>query len=160
MISDGRISGWRVFVSVLIGLSLAIVPLPHWLEILRPDFLLIFVIYWSLSAPRLAGMTFAWMCGFSIDVIRGLVLGQHALAFLVVAYWAHRWQLRMRIFPIWQQAAAVLFLLLIYQGLIFWIDGVVGEEVSSGLRWLPVITGALVWPFVVATMDTWNRGRR
>ncbi len=160
MIGDGRVNGWRIFISVLGGLALAIVPLPHWLEILRPDFLLIFVMYWSLSAPRLAGMTFAWMCGFSIDVIRGIVLGQHALAFLVVAYWAHRWQLRMRIFPIWQQAAAVAFLLLIYQVLVFWIDGIVGEEVSNGLRWLPVVTGALIWPFVVATLDTWNRSRR
>src|SRR5215831_1303473 len=160
MIGEGRTSGWRISFTVVLGLALAIVPLPHWLEILRPDFLLIFVIYWSLTAPRVAGMAFAWTCGFAIDVIRGIVLGQHALAFLVVAYWTHRWQLRMRIFPIWQQATAVLFLLLIYQVLVFWIDGVVGEEVSSGFRWLPIITGALVWPFVVATMDTWNRGRR
>ena len=52
MIGDGRISGWHISVSVIVGLVLAIVPLPHWLEILRPDFLLIFVIYWSLTAPR------------------------------------------------------------------------------------------------------------
>ena len=160
MIADGRISGWRVFASVLLGLALAIVPLPRWLEILRPDFLLIFAIYWALTAPRLAGMTFAWMCGFAIDVIRGVVLGQHALAFLVVAYLTHRWQLRMRIFPIWQQATAVLFLLSLYQALIFWIDGIIGREVTSWLRLLPILTGALIWPFVVATFDTWNRGRR
>ncbi len=160
MIGDGRISGWRVFISVIAGLALAIVPLPHWLQILRPDFLLILVIYWSLKSPRTAGMTFAWMCGFGIDVIRGVVLGQHALAFLVVAYWTHRWQLRMRIFPIWQQATAVLFLLFIYQLLVFWIDGIIGEEVTSWLRWLPILTGALTWPFVVATLDTWNRRRR
>jgi rod shape-determining protein MreD len=160
MIGEGRVSGLRVFISVILGLVLAIVPMPHWMQILRPDFLLLFVIYWSLSAPRLAGMTFAWMCGFSIDVIQGIVLGQHALAFLVVAYWTHRWQLRMRIFPIWQQAAAVFAFLLLYQILIWWTDGIVGEVVSSGLRWLPAITGALVWPFIVATMDTWNRGRR
>lgn len=160
MIGEGRVSGWQLLVSVILGLVLAIVPVPHWLEILRPDFLLIFVIYWSLTAPRLAGLTFAWTCGFGIDLIRGIVLGQHALAFLVVAFIAHRRQLRMRTFPIWQQAANVLVFLLIYQTLIWWIDGIVGREVTSGLRWLPVITGAFVWPFVVATMDTWNRGRR
>jgi rod shape-determining protein MreD len=160
MIAEGRIGGWRILTTVILGLGLAIVPLPHWLEILRPDFLLIFVIYWSLNAPRMAGMTFAWTCGFGIDMIRGIVLGQHALAFLVVAYWTQRWQLRMRIFPIWQQAAAVFAFLLLYQVIVWWIDGIVGEEVTSGLRWLPTITGALVWPFVVATMDTWNRGRR
>jgi rod shape-determining protein MreD len=160
MIGEGRISGWRVFFSVVVGLVLTIVPMPDWLEILRPDFLLIFVIYWSLTAPRMAGMTFAWMCGFGIDILRGLVLGQHAFAFLLVAYLTHRWQLRMRIFPIWQQATAVLFLLFVYQLAIFWIDGIIGAPVSSWLRWLPIVTGALLWPFVVAMMDTWNRGRR
>lgn len=160
MIADGRISGWRVFVSVLLGLALAIAPLPRWLETLRPDFLLIFVIYWTLTAPRLAGMTFAWLCGFAIDVIRGMVLGQHALAFLVVAYLTHRWQLRMRIFPIWQQATAVLFLLAVYQALIFWIDGIIDQPVISWLRLLPIFTGALLWPLVVAMFDTWNRERR
>jgi rod shape-determining protein MreD len=160
MIGEGRISGWHVFFSVIAGLALAIVPVPHWLEILRPDFLLIFVIYWSLTAPRTAGMTFAWMCGFAIDVIRGVVLGQHALAFLFVAYWTHRWQLRMRIFPIWQQAAAVFVLLLIYQGTVWWIDGIIDSAANSWVRWLPILTGALMWPFVVATLDTWNRGRR
>jgi rod shape-determining protein MreD len=89
-----------------------------------------------------------------------MVLGQHALAFLWVAYWTHRWQLRIRIFPIWQQAAAVFILLFFYQGIVWWIDGIIDADSSTGLRWLPVLTGALVWPFVVATLDTWNRGRR
>jgi rod shape-determining protein MreD len=160
MIGDGRISGWRVFISVLLGLAFAIIPLPHWLEVLRPDFLLIFVIYWSLNTPRIAGLMFAWLCGFGVDVIHGMVLGQHALAFLFVAYWTHRWQLRMRIFPIWQQAAAVFVFLLIYEVIVWWIDGIVGHETSTWSRWLPVLTGALIWPFVVATLDTWNRGRR
>ena len=160
MIGENRVSGWHVAASVVVGLALSIVPAPQWLEVIRPDFLLIFVIYWSLTAPRMAGMTFAWMCGFAIDLIRGMVLGQHAFAFLFVAYWTHRWQLRMRIFPIWQQAAAVFILLLIYQVVVWWIDGIIDAPMNSWLRWLPILTGALLWPFVVATLDTWNRGRR
>jgi rod shape-determining protein MreD len=160
MIGEGRISGWRVFFSVIVGLGLAIVPMPRWMEILRPDFLLIFVIYWALTAPRMAGMTFAWMCGFAIDVLRGLVLGQHAFAFLAAAYLTHRWQLRMRIFPIWQQASAVFVILFVYHGFVWWIDGIIDAAANSWVRWLPLLTGTLLWPFVVATMDTWNRGRR
>jgi rod shape-determining protein MreD len=160
MIGDGQISGWRVFFSALAGLVLAIVPLPHWLEILRPDFLLLIVIYWSLTAPRIAGLTFAWLCGFGIDVIHGVVLGQHALSFLLVATIAHHFQLRMRIFPVWHQAFAVSMLLALYQFAVFWIDGIIGEPVVTWLRWLPIFTGAMLWPFAVAVMDTWNRRRR
>ena len=160
MIGEGHVSGWRVFASVIVALILTILPLPHWLEILRPDLLLLVVIYWSLNAPRFAGPTFAWLCGFGIDVIRGMVLGQHALAFLLVATITHHFQLRMRIFPIWQQAFAVLLLLALYQFAVFWIDGIIGEPVVTWLRWIPVFTGALLWPIVVAVMDTWNRRRR
>ena len=152
--------GWRIFVSVLAGLVLAILPLPHWLAILRPDFLLLIVVYWSLNAPRVAGLTFAWLCGFGIDVINGVVLGQHALAFLLVAAITHHFQLRMRIFPIWQQAFVVLLLLALYQFTVFWIDGIIGEPVITPLRWIPIVTGTLLWPMTVAVLDTWNRRRR
>jgi rod shape-determining protein MreD len=160
MISEGNVSGWRVFASVLVALILTILPLPRWLEILRPDLLLLVVIYWSLTAPRFAGLTFAWLCGFGIDVIRGMVLGQHAVAFLLVATITHHFQLRMRIFPIWHQAFGVFLLLGLYQFAVFWIDGIIGEPVVTWLRWIPMFTGALLWPIAVAVMDTWNRRRR
>lgn len=160
MIGNGQVGSWRVFLSVIVGLILAIVPLPHFLALIRPDWLLIFVIYWSLTAPRLAGLTFAWLCGFAIDVLHGIVLGQHAFAFLIVGYMTHRVQLRLRIFPVWQQALTVFMMLGVYQFCVFWIDGIVGQAVVSWARWLPVLTGALLWPFTVAVMDTWNRRRR
>jgi rod shape-determining protein MreD len=160
MIGEGYVSGWRVFVSVLAALALTIFHLPQWLDILRPDILLLVVIYWSLTAPRIAGLTFAWLCGFAIDVNTGVVFGQHALAFLLVATITHSYQLRMRIFPIWQQAFAVFLLLAVYQFAVFWIDGIIGKPVTTGLRWIPVLTGALLWPVAVAVLDTWNRRRR
>ena len=150
----------RFLVTVVVGLILMSVPLPHAIDPLRPDFVLLFVIYWVLSAPRVAGLTMAWICGLLLDVFKGSVLGQHALAFLVVAYITHSWQLRIRIFPIWQQAATVFMLLAGYQFIVFWIDGIVGDAVTNWARWLPVLTGAILWPFLVAIMDTWNRGRR
>ncbi|MBC7982348.1 MAG: rod shape-determining protein MreD [Candidatus Obscuribacterales bacterium] len=160
MIGDGQRSGGRMFFSAVAGLLLAIVPLPHWLNSLRPNFLLLFVIYWSLTSPHIAGLTFAWLCGFGIDIVQGLVLGQHAFAFLAVSYFTHRVQLRMRIFPVWQQATTVMLLLFVYQFIVFWIDGIIGKPVTSWQRWLPVLTGALLWPLLVAALDTWNRRRR
>ena len=160
MIEQSSAGGGRIFLSVIAGLLLAIVPLPNWLQPLRPDFLLLFAIYWSLTAPRIAGLVFAWICGFCIDILQGLVLGQHAIAFLVVSYLTHRVQLRMRIFPVWQQAGAVFLLLFAYQFIVFWIDGIVGHPVITFARWLPVLTGALSWPLMVAAFDTWVRPRR
>lgn len=159
-VSDARIGRLRVVVTVILALIVAILPLPQTVDAARPDLLLLLVIYWSLSAPRIAGLSFAWICGLMIDLLKGTTLGQHALAFLLVAFLTHKFQLRMRIFPIYHQTLTVFMLLALYQFLVFWIDGIIGQPVTTWMRWLPVFTGSVLWPLLVAIMDTWNRRNR
>ena len=146
--------------SVAAGLALAIVPLPGWLDVVRPDFALLAVVYWILSSPRIGGLGYAWLAGLFLDALRGMVLGQMALGFLVVAFLTHRLQLRMRMFPIPQQAAAVMLLLALYHFIIFWTDGLTGHGYTGWNRWLPVLSGALLWPLIVAAGDTLTRRSR
>jgi rod shape-determining protein MreD len=160
MVSDGRIGSLRVTITVVLALMFTIVQLPESIEPARPELLLLLVIYWSLSAPRIAGLAFAWICGLAMDVLAGPILGQHAAAFLFVAFLTHKFQLRMRIFPIWHQTLTVFMLLALYEFLVFWIDGIIGPAITSWMRWLPVFTSALLWPLLVAVLDTWNRRRR
>jgi rod shape-determining protein MreD len=159
-VSDGRISRLRVTFTVILAVIFAVLPLPEPINAARPDLLLLLVIYWALSAPRIAGLMFAWLCGLSIDVLKGIILGQHALAFLVVAYITHKNQLRFRVFPLSQQTATVFMLLAVYQFIVFWLDGIIGQPVTTWMRWLPVISGAMLWPILVAALDTWNRRHR
>lgn len=158
--SDGRISRLRVTFTVILALIFAVLPLPEPINAARPDLLLLLVIYWALSAPRIAGLLFAWLCGLAMDVIKGIILGQHALAFLVVAYLTHKFQLRLRIFPLSQQTATVFMLLAVYQFIVFWLDGIIGQPVTTWMRWLPVISGTILWPILIAVLDTWNRRHR
>jgi rod shape-determining protein MreD len=150
----------RVASTVLIALIFAILPLPDVVEPAKPNLLLLFVIYWALSSPRLAGLMFAWFCGLAIDLLKGPLLGQHAAAFLLVAFLTHKFQLRMRIFPIYHQTLTVFMLLAVYEFLLFWIDGIIGQPVTTWMRWLPVFTSTLLWPVLVAMLDTWNRRSR
>ena len=160
MPGEVRSSGLRVSATVLIALIFAILPLPDAIEPGKPHLLLLFVIYWALSAPRIAGLMFAWFCGLAIDLLKGPLLGQHAAAFLLVAFLTHKFQLRMRIFPLSQQTMTVLMLLLLYEFVVFWTDGIIGYPVTTWMRWIPVFTSALLWPVVVAILDTWNRRNR
>ena len=139
------------------GLVLAVVPLPGWLAPVRPDFALLAVVYWILTSPRIAGLWYAWLSGLFLDVLQGMVLGQHALGFVIVAFLTHRFQLRMRMFPILHQAGAVLLLLALYQFVMFWIDGLTGHGFTDWARWLPVLSGALLWPLIVAGGDSLTR---
>jgi rod shape-determining protein MreD len=135
-----------LYASAIVGLLLSVLPLPHWIEWLRPDFLLLVVIWFALMAPRAGGLFFAFCAGLALDAFRGVVLGQHALAFVVVAFLVHRFHLRVRMFSLLQQSLFVLSLLWLYQFVLFWVDGVTGHPVTDWARWLPVLTGTLLWP--------------
>jgi rod shape-determining protein MreD len=148
------------WLSVAAGLVFAIVPLPGWLDAARPDLALLAIVYWILTSPRIAGLGYAWLAGLILDALRGLVLGQHALAFLIVAFLTHKLQLRIRMFPLLHQAGAVLLLLGLYHFIIFWTDGLTGHGYTGWNRWLPILSGALIWPLIVAAGDSLSRGSR
>ena len=69
-----------MLISALVALALAVIPLPSVLDQLRPDFLVLVVFYWSIESPRAGGLALAFFSGLALDVINGVVLGQHALA--------------------------------------------------------------------------------
>ena len=85
-----------------------------------------------------------------LDAFQGVVLGEHALAFVIVAYLVHRFYLRIRMFPLGHQTLTVLSLLFFYQFILFWVDGVTGHPVTDWARWMPVLTGTLIWPLLAS----------
>ena len=139
--------------SSLVALLLSAVPLPSFLDYLRPDFLLLVVIWFALAAPRAGGLAFAFAAGLVLDAFQGVVLGEHAFAFVAIAYLVHRFHLRVRMFPLAHQTLTVMSLLFFYQFILFWIDGVTGHPVTDWARWIPVLTGTIVWPILVGVLS-------
>jgi rod shape-determining protein MreD len=133
------------FVSLLLTLSLAVIPLPASISAFRPDWVAVVLLYWSLMAPRRFSLMTAFWMGIALDTLSGSLLGQHALALLLIVYLAERFHLRLRVFPVSQLAFTVFLLLGLYQFLLFWIDGVAGRTVPLMERWAPPFTGTLAW---------------
>jgi rod shape-determining protein MreD len=141
--------GWgRIVTVTLAALILSVLPLPGWLELLRPDFVALTVLWFTLLSPRLTGLFYAWGAGLALDAFKGVLLGQHALALIVIAYVASKLRLQVRAFPPLQQTAVILALLWLNEFLVFWIDGVAGHPVTDWRRWLSVPVGAACWPLV------------
>ncbi len=131
--------------SLVLTLALAAVPLPDSVSAFRPDFVAVVLVYWSLIAPRRFSLLTAFWMGLALDTLSGSLLGQHALAMLVIVYLAERFHLRLRVFPISQLAITVFVLLALYQFVLFWVDGVAGRTVPLEARWGPPVTGVIVW---------------
>ncbi|HUY83015.1 MAG TPA: rod shape-determining protein MreD [Steroidobacteraceae bacterium] len=150
---DRRMSRTPVLLSALVALTLAILPLPDAVDRLRPDFLVLVVYYWSIEAPAAGGLTLAFAAGLAIDVIQGVVLGEHALALTLTAAWAMHMRLRIRVFSMLQQSLTIFGLLAVYQFILFWVDGATGYPVTAWSRWLAPLVGAALWPIVVSALS-------
>ncbi|HTV94418.1 MAG TPA: rod shape-determining protein MreD [Steroidobacteraceae bacterium] len=148
MMREERIQRLPVVVSALVALALAVIPLPALLDALRPDFLVLVVFYWSIESPRAGGLALAFFSGLALDVINGVVLGQHALALTLITAWAIHLRLRLRVFSILSQSLTIFMLLTLYQFILFWVDGATGNPVVNFGRWLAPVVGGAIWPLV------------
>lgn len=154
-----RESRFQVYVTAMFALLLGILPLPQWLSVLWPHFLVLVVLYWSTMAPRAGGILLAFIAGICLDVFNGSQLGQHALALSLLAYLAIRLHLMTRAKPIFEQSVFVLVALFVYEGVLWAVDGWSGQRLSNWTRWVPVITSAACWPAVVGLLGRLHRPR-
>ena len=136
---------WISAPSLAATLMLSVVPLPDAIAPLRPDWVAVVLLYWSLTAQRHFSLLTAFWMGIALDTLSGALLGQNALALLVIVYLAEKFHLRLRVFPVSQLGIAVLALLGLYEFILFWVDGMAGRTVPLIERWVPPLTGTLVW---------------
>ena len=139
---------WAVTFTVLLALILQALPLPTWLEAVRPSFLGLVVIYWGIYAPHAGGIFAPWLGGLALDVFKGDVLGQNALAIALVAYIAMSLHQRLRNQTLVQQSLFVFAVLTLNEFVVWGIEGWTSHSVSSAWRWIQPMIGAMLWPFV------------
>lgn len=149
---------WTVIIiTLLVALVLALLPMPDWTSWLRPAWVLMVLIYWAIALPSRVSVGIAWLMGLLIDLLNGTLLGEHALAFTVVVYFVTRIHIRLRLYPLLQQGLSVLFFVLLYQFIIYCIQGFIGQLPGSHLYWLSALTSTLLWPWLFVLMRDCRR---
>lgn len=139
---------WAVFFTLLLALILQTLPLPNFIEPVRPSFIVLLVVYWSIYAPHAGGIFAPWVAGLALDVFMGEVLGQNALAAALVAYVAMSLHQRLRNQTLVQQSLFVFAMLTLNEFVVFAIEGWTGNAVITPWRWIQPMIGAMLWPFV------------
>jgi rod shape-determining protein MreD len=148
---------WPIYLSLFAALMLTIMPVRPEIAVWNADWVAMALIFWALATPARVGLGTAWVAGLLLDVLKGAVLGQHALALTLMCYPLMRFHLRIRVFPLPQQCFTVAWLLLFYHFALFWIDGILGKPVGQAARWFPVITSTLLWPLVFEALKRLRR---
>lgn len=158
MVSLRSNGAWFIVLTIVLGGLLGIVPLPEWLEIWRPEWIALVLVYWVIALPHRIGLFTAWIVGFFVDVLEGSLLGLNAIALTLVAYVALSLYQRLRMFTPLQQCTTILMLIGVYQLLIFWVLTATGQNTAPNLLFVvSAVSSALIWPLVFVLL---RYGRR
>jgi rod shape-determining protein MreD len=147
-----------IFTTSLIALVLTVAPLPTWGAIVRPAFLVLTVLYWSIMIPRV-GLLLAFVGGIAIDVFQGSLLGEHALSLTIVSYLGIRLNLLVRAKPLFEQSLFVFAALMLYELILWLVDGWSQHSLNTPARWVHTLTGGLIWPLVAGILGRFQPSR-
>lgn len=136
-------SGWFIYLSLLIALTLNLIPFGRLPGI--PDWFALTLAFWCLHQPLKVGMGAGFVFGLAMDVANGSVMGQHALAYVLLAFAAGGLSRRVLWFPLAQQALHVLPLLLGTQLVMLAIRMATGAEFPGITYFLASGVATLLW---------------
>ena len=116
---------------------------------IRPDFLLLVIIFWLIRAPSVCNVGTAWFAGLLMDLATGGIFGQYALAYTMTAFFAVMYQRRLVLFSGTQQLAYLTLLLLTSQISLLILKIFAGMQFIGWAYFLPSVSGVLLWRVAV-----------
>jgi rod shape-determining protein MreD len=149
--------GWVILLTFTVALLLTLLPMPPWAAPYRPEWTLLVLLYWIIALPQRVGIGTAWLTGLFMDVIRSTPLGEHALAFSLMAYLCLKLYRYFRVYPLWQQSLGILLLVSASQLLRFWIRGVISTAPGQGYSLSSALASTLLWPWLFIVMRDLRR---
>ncbi|QEL63597.1 rod shape-determining protein MreD [Oryzomicrobium terrae] len=134
---------WFVHLTLLLAFVLNCLPSRAWPGV--PDWVALVLCFWSVREFRLVGMGWGFVLGLAMDVADGSLMGQHALAYVLLAYGAAALARRVLWFPLLTQALHVLPLLFGIQVLQLAIRTWSGAEFPGLAYLLSPLVETLLW---------------
>jgi rod shape-determining protein MreD len=113
-----------------------------------PDFLAVTLAFWNVHQPRRVGVGTAFFFGLLIDVHDGAVLGQHALAYTLLSFFAISMHRRLLWFGVPAQAVQILPLFAAAHAVSFAVRMMAGGMLPGWQMLLAPLAEALLWPIV------------
>jgi rod shape-determining protein MreD len=118
----------------------------------RPDVLAVVLVFWGVSQPGRVGVGVAFFLGLLMDIHQGALLGQHALAYTLLGFFAAVIHRRLMWFDLASQAAHVFGLLMASQLVILLVRMGSGGQFPGWSYFLAPLLGAALWPVAHAVL--------
>jgi rod shape-determining protein MreD len=135
-----------IWTSLIVALLLDMLPLGRvpWM----PDFLALVLVFWNVHQPQRVGIGLAFMFGLGMDVHQSALLGQHALAYTALSFFATMIHRRLLWFTVPSQALQILPLFAVAHGVEIIIRMISGGVFPGWMLLLAPLGESLLWPVV------------
>ena len=130
--------------SLIVALLLNMLPLGRvpWM----PDLLALVLVFWNVHQPLRVGIGVAFMFGLAMDVHQTSLLGQHALSYTALSFFAALIQRRLLWFKVPSQAVQVLPLFFAAHGVELIIRMLGGGIFPGWILLMAPLLETLLWP--------------
>jgi rod shape-determining protein MreD len=154
---DQTLVSWRRILGILaLAVLLEQMPWSGLALVMRPDFVLVGVLFWALHQPVRIGFGAAFFFGLLADFQDGAVFGQHAIGYVIGVYLVLFLRLRLLQFDPLRQAAQLFPILLTVQ-LAVLLVGWLSVNPPGGLAILiPVLGSTVLWYLVALFTRQWH----
>lgn len=134
------------FIVLTLVAALGVHLLPLGAHPLMPDLVALVLVFWAVQQPRRVGVVLGFLLGLLMDVIEGSLLGQHALAYTLMAFAAGAIHRRLSWFSLPEQ---VLQVLPVFAGgtlVMVVVRWLAGDAFPGGWIAAAPVLQALLWP--------------
>jgi rod shape-determining protein MreD len=135
-----------IALSLLAALAFNLLPLGR--NPALPDLLALTLAFWAVHEPRRVGIGTSFICGLLMDVHQGALLGQHALAYTLLAFVSLALSRRLTWFTLVQQALQVLPLFVAMHTVSLLVRLAAGDLFPGWSLFIAPLIEALLWPLV------------
>lgn len=158
MMARPLLAFWLTLGGALVLTALALPSVaPPILGWFRPQWVVLVLLFWVMTAPEAVGMVSAWVAGLLVDSATGSLLGQHALTYVLIAWVGLSLHQRLRMYSVVQMALIVFLTVLGAEMLAALLLRLArGQAFSLAILWAPVVT-ALCWPLVYGALAPLRR---
>ncbi|HUP97525.1 MAG TPA: rod shape-determining protein MreD [Usitatibacter sp.] len=134
-----------MFFSIVGAYLLSVLPWSgRWL-LARPDFVLIVLIFWTVHEPRSIGQGVGFALGLMMDVSDSMLLGQHALAYVIAVFGSQVLRVRIMSFHLPEQTLHVLGLTIAASAVMLALNLLLGADFPGFAFMVSPVLTALCW---------------
>lgn len=137
------VKGWFIILTLFVALFLNLLPLGRMVGV--PDWVALVLAFWCVREPLKVGMATGFILGLVTDVAEASLMGQHALAYVLLAFAASGLSRRILWFPLGQQALHILPLLVGSQLVMLLVRMAGGAEFPGMLYLLSPLVATVLW---------------